>query len=125
MRFSPKTIEQFRQARHEGITSRPSVVGLAGNLEGGLFVMLALRCAENRIVEARFRCFNCISAIAAADWVCETIEGQNLALAREISPEEIDIALDRLPTARKFCAQMTSTALRAALDNAESKGFMQ
>lgn len=124
MRFSPRTIERFRQARHEGITSRPSVLGLAGNLEGGLFVMLALRCGENRIVEARFRCFNCISAIAAADWVCETVEGKSLALVRDISPEEIDAALDHLPPERKFCAQMTQSALRAALDNAESKGFL-
>lgn len=124
MKFSPITIERFRSARHQGFDFQPCVLGLAGNIESGIFILLALRCDDNRVIEARFRSFNCISAVAAGDWVCERVAGQSLECAMEIDTDAVDLALGGLPPSRKFCAGLAETALHAALSKAQSKGIL-
>ncbi len=125
MRFSPVTIERFQDARFEGFISRPEVMGMSGNYQSGRFIILGLRFVDGVIVDARFRCFNCISAIAAADWLCEQLEGCSPEVASSISVQDIDDALGGLPLGRRFCAQMTRDALTAALERAHRDGYYQ
>ena len=85
--------------------------------------MMGIRCENGIIAEARFRTFNCISAIAAADWVCEQLQGLPLERAPDLSVDAIDSALDGLPSTRLFCAHLVADAIRAALAEARQKGF--
>ncbi len=124
MQFSDQTLERFERASHQGIRSRPSVVGLSGSLETGLFMLVALTCTGGVVSEARFRSFNCISAIAAGDLVCEWAEGSRLAAALEISACRVDAELGGLPQSRLFCADLAERALGAALAEATRKGLL-
>lgn len=124
MRFSNTTLARFRQVRFQGFEARPQALGLSGSLESGRFTFIGLFCSQGRISEARFRCFNCISAIAASDWVCETVSGGSLEDALSISVPAILEALEGLPPSRVFCAQLVVDALQAALEQAQKKGCL-
>ena len=124
MKFSSITLERFRKASHQGLTSKPSVIGLSGKPENGIFMLIALRCVDGAVEEARFRSFNCISAIAAGDWVCEVAESQPLSFAESLTAQRIDEALGGLPAGRYFCAELTWCALKAALENAKNRGLL-
>jgi NifU-like protein involved in Fe-S cluster formation len=124
VRFSEQALKRFRKARFQGLTFEPDAIGLGGRLERGLFVAMALRCQDNRITEARFRSFNCISIIAAADLVCETLEGCSLTGARRLTAESILQALGGLPPSRRFCVGLVHQALQNVLEEAERKGIL-
>jgi nitrogen fixation NifU-like protein len=124
MRFSPATIERFQKTRRKGLTFKPHGLGMGGSFEKSQFVLLGLRCQDGQIQEARFESFNCISSIAAADWVCETIECQPVQTALAITVESILEALEGLPTSRLFCARITLGALQTALQQAQQKGHL-
>ncbi len=124
MRFSRTTLERFRNVRYQGFEARPEALGLSGSLESGRFVFIGLYCSQGRISEARFRCFNCISAIVASDWLCETLLGKTRDEALFISTDSVVQALDGLPPSRLFCAQMAVDALRLAICEAQKKGHL-
>lgn len=73
--FTSATIKRFQNAKFQGLHPQTDVVGMGGSLKTGRFVIIGLICEENRVVEARFRSFNCIPVIAAADWLCEKVKG--------------------------------------------------
>lgn len=124
MKFSPVTLERFRKIQFQGLSSNCNVLGMGGSFRTGRFAMLGLLCQDNQIVEARFQSFNCISVIAAADWVCETIQSQPLQAALDITVERILDALDGLPASRQFCAHLVCDALKSALEQAQKKGLL-
>ena len=124
MRFSQATLERFRGARFQGFEAKPEALGFSGSLESGRFVYLGLFCSQGRIREARFRCFNCISAIAASDWVCETVSDSSFEEALAVSVTALLQALEGLPPSRVFCAQLVVEALQAALEQAQKKGCL-
>lgn len=121
MSFSQTTLDRFRNARFQGLTFQPDALGTAGKIPTGIFAVIALRCGQGRILEARFRTFNCVSVIAAADWVCETVTGHPFTNALEITVEGIIEALDGLPPSRQFCARLVHDALRAAVKQAQAQ----
>lgn len=125
MGFSQTTLERFRNARFQGLTFEPDALGTAGKIPVGIFAVIALRCGQGRILEARFRTFNCVSVIAAADWVCETVAGKAPESALElITVERIIEALDGLPASRHFCARLVYDALRAAVGQAQERELL-
>lgn len=125
MKFSPVTLERFRKVQFQGLSSSGNVLGMGGSFQTGRFAVLGLLCQENQIVDARFQSFNCISVIAAADWVCETIQNQPLEAALKVTVEGILDALDGLPPSRHFCAHLVCDALKSALEQAQMKGLLQ
>lgn len=124
MRFSEATLERFRTARFQGFVAKPEALGFSGSLESGRFVYLGLFCSQGRIAQARFRCFNCISAIAASDWACETVRGASLENALFVTVPRLLEALGGLPPSRIFCAHLVVDALGAALEQAQKKGCL-
>jgi nitrogen fixation NifU-like protein len=125
MKFSPAAIERFQKTRRHGLSFKPDALGMGGSFKRAQFVVLGLRCQDGLIQEARFESFNCISVIAAADWVCETIEGQPASTALAITVESILDALDGLPISRHFCAYLTHDALKAAVGQAQERGLLR
>lgn len=124
MRFSPITIERFQKTRLKGLTFRPHALGMGGCFEKGQFVVLGLRCQDGLIQEARFESFNCISAIAAADWVCEQLVGASADGALAIELETIVAELGGLPPSRLFCAGLARQAMTVAVAAAQKKGIL-
>jgi NifU-like protein len=122
--FSAITLEHFRNAKFQGLHPQTDVVGMGGSFKTGRFAIIGLTCGDGRIKEARFRSFNCISVIAAANWVCQTLQNQDLKEASALSVEATLTALGGLPKSREFCAHLVHDALKSALEQAQKKGLL-
>lgn len=124
MSFSEEMVERFRRAAYQGIDEPPQAMGLAGSLRQGRFVMIGLHFQEGRISRARFRSFNCLPAVAAADWLCETVEGQTGQPALSLTAEHIADALGGVPLRKMFCIELARAALLQAVTEAQKKGLL-
>lgn len=124
-RFSSEAFERFRTRPFEGLEPHPCGLGLGGELQTGRFVLLGVSCGDALISKARYQTFNCVAAIAAADWLCETVEGRSAEAASQITALDIIAGLGGLPPRREFCAHLAYRALQNALAAAEKKGRLQ
>jgi nitrogen fixation NifU-like protein len=120
--FSPETIRRFRSVAHKGLSFKPDGLGLGGSFESGRYVLIAIRCQAGVVGEARFESYNCLPAIAAADWVCETLTGLTAAQALELDAKRIASALGGLPPSRMFCASLVHLSMTQAITDAQRKG---
>lgn len=122
MAFSAVMLERFQKRRFQGLPDQPDGVGLAGSYTSGRFVAIAIRFKDGSIAEAGFRSYNCLPAIAAADWVCEAVHGVSADEALSVTVQDVIEALGGLPVSRLFCAQMACDALHSAISEAQRKG---
>ena len=124
MKFSAKTLELFQRRRYQGFTVEPDVTTMTGSFGTGRFAIIGFTCQDGSVYEARYRTFNCISVIAAADWVCEWAQGRKHdELSRLTTPQVLE-ALQGLPKSREFCAHLVRDALVRAAAEAKKKGFL-
>ncbi len=77
------------------------------------FLKLAMRREGNRIVEARFLCRGCTTAIACASYLTEQLLALPVAAWKSVSADSISSALGDLPPATRHGAQLAADALRA------------
>lgn len=124
MKFSTRTLDLFQRRRYQGLTFEPDVTAMSGSFGTGRFAIIGLTCRNGAVAEARYRTFNCISVIAAADWVCEWAHGRNHGELSKLTTQQVLEALDGLPTSREFCAHLVRTALLQAAAEAKKKGVL-
>jgi NifU-like protein involved in Fe-S cluster formation len=79
---------------------------------------LAVRVEGGRIVEARFLCRGCTTAIACGSWVTEWVMGKDLATVKGITAEEIAAGLGGLAEATFHGAQLAAETVRKAVASA-------
>jgi NifU-like protein involved in Fe-S cluster formation len=78
---------------------------------------LELGCDEaGTIVAARHLTYGCPPAIAAAEWLCERLEGSDLNTARNLTVNAVSFALG-LPASDDHASQTVIDALRDALES--------
>jgi nitrogen fixation NifU-like protein len=73
-----------------------------------IFVKLS---PERRVLRATFRTFGCSACIAASSIATELLLGR----ASPPTADELDVALDRLPDDKRYCAELVAEAARRAL----------
>lgn len=119
--YSPNIWQRFRTPLRAGALSGAEVhIGEARTPASKavlrLYLRISGRTAGEHIQTARFQALGCPSTIAAADWICEWLEGRALVEGQALKPELIAAAL-ALPAERRHCALLAEDALRAALGN--------
>lgn len=111
--FNDRILSHFREPHNAGELADASHVAEVTNPVCGDVLRLALRVAEGRIVEVRFKAQGCVPAIASASVVTDMLVGKTLTEARKIAPEQIVTALDGLPRASGHAAELCCDAIAA------------
>ncbi len=76
---------------------------------------LELGCSDQgAIIAARHLTYGCPPAIAAAEWLCQRLEGETLAVARNLSVADVTAGLG-LVGVQEHAAQTVIAALASAL----------
>jgi NifU-like protein involved in Fe-S cluster formation len=115
MDYSPQIWQRFRQPRYSGkLEGAGLVAGEARTPASKAVLRLQLRVTAGRVEAARFLALGCPSTVAAADWLCEWLEGRELAEAGSLSATDLAQALE-LVAVRRHCAVLAEDALRAVL----------
>ena len=111
--FTDAVLEHFRNPRNAGELPNADAVVEVSNPVCGDILKLAVRLEGNRIIEARFLCRGCTTAIACGSLLTGLLLNQTVAESHSVSPESISHALGGLPSATFHGAQLAAAAVRA------------
>jgi nitrogen fixation NifU-like protein len=113
--FSEAVLEHFRNPRNSGELAGATHRVEVTNPVCGDVLQLAARVEGGKIVEARFLCRGCTTAIACASWVTERISGKSLEEANAVGVDSIVAGLGELPEETRHGANLAADAIRALL----------
>ena len=113
--FSEAVLDHFRNPRNAGELPDADATVEVSNPVCGDVLRLSARVREGRLIEARFLCRGCTTAIACASLLTEELRGRTPAEARGITAEALSSALGGLPAATFHGAQLAAEAVAALL----------
>ncbi len=119
--YTEIVMDHFANPRNMGDMENPSAIGNVGNPACGDMMRLYLKIENGVITDAKFKTFGCGAAIASSSILTEMLKGKTLKDALNISNEEVVNALGGLPPAKIHCSVMAEEALKAAMNDYESK----
>ena len=95
--------------------------GLVGNPICGDQMKMFIKVKDNKIEDIRWKTYGCASAIASTSALSEIAKGKTLDEALEISAEDIDNYLGKLPKHKFHCSVLGHDALKDAVKNYKAK----
>lgn len=111
--FSEAVLDHFRNPRNAGELPGATVVVEVSNPVCGDILKLSVRLESGKIVEARFLCRGCTTAIACASLLTEQLRDIAPAEARTITADSLSSSLGGLPPATLHGAQLAADAVTA------------
>jgi tRNA-uridine 2-sulfurtransferase len=103
------------EPRGLGALARWPHAGAAGGAPCGDLVRVAVRVAEDMVVEAGFDAEGCGAARAAGSAVVELVEGRPFLEAARVTPGDVSDALGGLIPPKRHAAELAADALHRAL----------
>ena len=119
--FSEAVLDHFKNPRNAGELPNADATVEVSNPVCGDILKLAIRREGNRVVEARFLCRGCTTAIACASYLTEQLLALPTGDWKAITADSVSNALGNLPPATKHGAQLAADALRT-LERELAKG---
>ncbi len=117
-RYSPTTIDHFQHPRNVGRIEHPTGVGRVDDRATETTIAIYVLAAGRSIARATFRTFGCSACVAASSMATELLLGRTLEDAADVSAEAIERELGGLPPAKRYCAELVSRAVAAAIEQA-------
>lgn len=124
--YNKKIMEHFEHPRNMGEIKNADGVGKVGNPVCGDVMQLELRVSKNKngeesIEDIKFKTFGCAAAIATSSMVTDLAKGKTLDEAYKIEKEDVSESLGGLPPIKQHCSNLSTDALRKAIDDYRSK----
>ena len=119
--YSEKVMDHFRNPRNLGSIPDANGVGEAGNAKCGDIMKMYLKIEEGIIQDVKFETFGCGSAIASSSMATELIKGKPVEEAMMLTNKAVAEALDGLPAYKMHCSVLAEEAIKAALDDYNSR----
>jgi nitrogen fixation NifU-like protein len=119
MMYNRLIMEHFLKPRNVG-SLEAGYQGQALNPDCGDTVTMTITTTKDRIEEVRFASKGCAGAIACSSATTEMLTGAALEEAQTISAEALSEFLGGIPEAKMGCAEMATSAARAAIKAALS-----
>ena len=113
--FSEAVLDHFQNPRNAGDLAGASATVEVRNPVCDDVLKLAARIEDGRIIEARFLCRGCTTAIACASLLTVELTACLLQDAGRITAETLSLKLGDLPAATFHGAQLAEDALQALL----------
>jgi nitrogen fixation NifU-like protein len=124
MKYSENTLKYYENMKNIGSLDNafPNVgTGIVGSPLCGDVMQLQLDFdQDDRIIDAKYKVFGCVSAIASMELVTTLLKGLTIAEARNINNEDIANFLD-LSAIKKHCSVLAKEVIQAATENYLSK----
>lgn len=124
MPYNEKVIDHYENPRNVGKMDEKDKnvgTGLVGAPACGDAMRLQIKVSdEGTIEEVKFKTFGCAAAIASSSLASELIKGKPINQANKITNKEIAKALS-LPPVKLHCSLLAEDAIKAAIENYNSK----
>ena len=119
--YSEKVMDHFRNPRNVGVIEDANGVGEAGNAKCGDIMKMYLKIEDGVIEDVKFETFGCGSAIASSSMATELIKGKPVSEVTKLTNKAVAEALDGLPDYKMHCSVLAEEAIKAALDDYNSR----
>ena len=119
--YSKLVIDHYENPRNLGTIKNADGAGVVGTAANGDLMKLTIKVSQNRIVDAKFRTFGCVAAIAANSVLTELIIGISIQEALKITASQVDAALGKLPRDKFRYIVLTEQVLKAAIHDYVSR----
>lgn len=134
MQYTKEVMDHFQNPRNMGEIEDADGVGEVGNMKCGdmmtVFIKVKTRKlkaqssklkAEEYISDIKFQALGCAAAISASSMMTELAKGKTLGEAREITRDDINDSLGKLPKQKYHCSILSASAIKKAIEDYESK----
>ena len=124
MAYSEKVIDHYENPRNVGNLDKDAKnvgTGMVGAPACGDVMRLQIQVNDNGVIEdAKFKTYGCGSAIASSSLLTEWVKGKTLEEASQIKNTEIAEEL-ALPPVKIHCSVLAEDAIKAAIEDLQSK----
>ena len=114
--YPPRLIEHFQNPRNVGELGPPAITVEVANPACGDTLRLAVRFADGRAAEVRYKVRGCTASIAAGSALTEWIAGKTRGELAAFDPALIDDAVGGLPAASKHAAVLCADGVKKLLE---------
>jgi nitrogen fixation protein NifU and related proteins len=124
--YNDKVIDHFTNPHNYGEISDASGVGKLGNPTCGDLIQLQIKVKINEdgneiIEDIKFKTFGCAAAIATSSVITDMAIGMTLEEAKKLTRADVSRELGGLPPIKEHCSNLSSDALRKAIEDYEKK----
>lgn len=123
--YSKQIIDRFLHPRNVGKIKNADGVGDTQNLRCGdimkIYIKVGKKGGKEIITDAKFETMGCGHALAISDMICDLIKGKTFAEAVKVGYEDIASDIGPVPPVKVHCAKLAQTAVKAAIEDYESK----
>lgn len=121
MKYHEKTLAYYQRLNHAGELASDSDchvgVGIVGSpLCGDVMKLQLLFDEQDKIIDAKYKVFGCVSAIASMELVAEKIKGMSIEEAQKLTNEEVCDLLE-LTEIKRHCSVLAKESIDAAIKN--------
>ncbi len=124
MAYGNKVIDHYENPRNVGMLDKDAKnigTGMVGAPACGDVMKLQIQVGEDGVIkDAKFKTYGCGSAIASSSLLTEWVKGKTLEEAKQIKNTEIAEELE-LPPVKVHCSVLAEDAIKAAIDDFQSK----
>lgn len=113
--FSREVLDHFQNSRNSGELPDATASVQVTNPVCGDILRLAVKVEQGRILQVRFLCRGCTTAIACASRLTELLDGGSAESLRHVTPESLAHSLGGLPAETMHGAHLAVDAARAVL----------
>lgn len=119
--YNETVMEHFSHPRNVGEIENADGVGQVGSPQCGDIMRMTIRVENGRIADVKFKTFGCGAAIASSSVATEMILGKTIEEARQFTNRMLIEKLGGLPSQKIHCSVLAEEALKAALDDYETR----
>ena len=124
MAYGEKVLDHYENPRNVGTLDKDAVdvgTGMVGAPACGDVMRLQIKVSDEGVIEdAKFKTYGCGSAIASSSLLTEWVKGKTLEEATQIKNSDIAEEL-ALPPVKVHCSVLAEDAIKAAIENYQSK----
>jgi len=113
--YSKKVMDIFKEPKNVGIIKNASGVGQVGNAKCGDIMKIYLKVENGVILDAKFKTFGCVAAIASTDIACDKLKGKTIDEALKITNEDILKEMGEVPTNKIHCSVLAKEGIEEAV----------
>jgi nitrogen fixation NifU-like protein len=113
--LSDLLLDHFQNPRNVGELPAANAIVDVSNPVCGDVLKLSARIENNRILEIRFLCRGCTTAIACASLLTEKVAGKTVSEVAAVTADALSLALGGLPPASFHAAHLAVDALAQLL----------
>jgi nitrogen fixation NifU-like protein len=120
MSYSEKVLDHFEHPRNVGDLTAPDAEVRLEHPVCGDIMSLAVKLADGRIDQVRYRTRGCVASIAAGSCLTEMIQGKSPVEAATLQRQQLLEALGGLPNASVHATHLAMDALAELLKKLKS-----